>query len=345
MKRTVHCSMVLLFSLFLFVKTSAQLAYSMHTLEQGETLSALAKTYHTTVGDIMRMNGMNAQSQLHAGDKIKIPASGTTVARDASAAPSTVAQPAATPKTHVVAAGETLYHISQVYKVPVDKLIALNNLQDGSVKVGQTLMLTDNAISSPSATATPQKARTETVDNTAQAATPPAVKSTQQTEPVKQPATTNKETSIEETKPQPKKESAPPTVASPSQSSTSSSDDNTGQSPTDVAVTNAPKEGFFTTLYGQNKSTGNEQTETGSAMTFKSASGWADKKYYILMNNAPTGSIVKVKSGKNELYAKVLWSLGEMKENDGLHFRISTAAAAALGIADQKFDLKVSYYE
>ena len=80
-------------------------------------------------------------------------------------------------------------------------------------------------------------------------------------------------------------------------------------------------------------------------MTFKSASGWADKKYYILMNDAPTGSIVKIKSGKSELYAKVLWGLGEMKENDGLSFRISTATAAALGITDQKFDLKVSYYE
>ena len=66
-------------------------------------------------------------------------------------------------------------------------------------------------------------------------------------------------------------------------------------------------------------------------MTFKSASGWADKKYYILMNDVPTGSVVKIKNGKNELYAKVLWNLSEMKENDGLAFRISTAAAAALG--------------
>ena len=79
-------------------------------------------------------------------------------------------------------------------------------------------------------------------------------------------------------------------------------------------------------------------------MTFKSASGWADKKYYILMNDAPTGSIVKIRNGKNELFAKVLWNLGEMKENDGLSFRISTATAAALGITDQKFDLKVSYF-
>ncbi len=80
-------------------------------------------------------------------------------------------------------------------------------------------------------------------------------------------------------------------------------------------------------------------------MTFKSASGWADKKYYILMNDVPTGSIVKISNGKNELYAKVLWNLGDMKQNDGLSFRISTPAAAALGITDEKFDLKVSYYE
>ncbi len=142
-------------------------------------------------------------------------------------------------------------------------------------------------------------------------------------------------------------------LASPAASNTTSqltasayADNSNLYSTTYTAESNAPKEGFFTTLYGKDlQGQRSEQLKTGTAMTFKSASGWADKKYYILMNNAPTGSIVKIKNGKNELYAKVLWGLGEMKENEGLDFRISTAAAAALGITDQKFDLKVTYYE
>ena len=80
-------------------------------------------------------------------------------------------------------------------------------------------------------------------------------------------------------------------------------------------------------------------------MTFKSASGWADKKFYILMNDAPPGSIVKVRNGNNVVYAKVLWSLGTQKENEGLDFRISTASAAALNISDEKFNVAVTYFQ
>ncbi len=79
MKLSTHCYTALLLLGFGITTASAQSAYSMHILEAGETLSMLAKSYHTTVGDIMRMNGMNAQSQLQIGEKIKIPASTVVV--------------------------------------------------------------------------------------------------------------------------------------------------------------------------------------------------------------------------------------------------------------------------
>ena len=64
------------------------------------------------------------------------------------------------------------------------------------------------------------------------------------------------------------------------------------------------------------------------------------------MNNIPPGSIVKITTADNKsVYAKVLWSLGEMKENEGLNYRISSAAASVLGISDAKFNLTVSFYE
>jgi hypothetical protein len=80
-------------------------------------------------------------------------------------------------------------------------------------------------------------------------------------------------------------------------------------------------------------------------MTFKSASGWSNKKYYILMNNVPPGSIVKIFADNTVIYAKVLWSMSDIKENEGIDFRISTAAAAALGLSEAKFPLTVTYYE
>jgi hypothetical protein len=104
--------------------------------------------------------------------------------------------------------------------------------------------------------------------------------------------------------------------------------------------------GFFAKAFGRGVEGRTLQTLTGTSMTFRSISGWNDKKFYILMNDVPPGSIVKVSNGGSRyLYAKVLWNLGGIKENDGLDFRISNAAAAALGIADAKFPLIVTYYE
>ncbi len=46
--------------------------YTEHAMAAGETLSSIASKYETTVGDIMRLNGMNAESKLTLGQKIKI---------------------------------------------------------------------------------------------------------------------------------------------------------------------------------------------------------------------------------------------------------------------------------
>ncbi len=123
MKRVICGFLLLFFLFFISVKTNAQSAYSMHTIASGETLSVLAKTYHTTVGDIMRMNGMDSKSQLHDGDKIKIPAGGTVVVAQKPAPPASAPVKAqdTTAKTHVVEKGETLYRLSKEYNISVAK--------------------------------------------------------------------------------------------------------------------------------------------------------------------------------------------------------------------------------
>ena len=63
---------ILVFVLFVIQRADAQTNYINHTLKTGETLSALAKQFNTTVGDIMRANGMHADSKLVVGSTIKI---------------------------------------------------------------------------------------------------------------------------------------------------------------------------------------------------------------------------------------------------------------------------------
>lgn len=100
-------------------------------------------------------------------------------------------------------------------------------------------------------------------------------------------------------------------------------------------------ESFFAPLY----QIGNAQeiVRTGLSRTFQSESGWEDKKYFILMNEVDPGKVVKIQYGNKTIYAKVLWNLGLGKENEGLAYRISNAAAEVLGITDSEFALSVSF--
>ncbi len=86
---------------------------------------------------------------------------------------------------------------------------------------------------------------------------------------------------------------------------------------------------------------------TGTSGLFQSQSGWKNGKYYMQMNGLVPGTVVKVTYKNTSVFAKVLWNLSDTKENTGLQFRISDAAAAVLGIDvnAKTFDITVNYYE
>ncbi len=130
------------------------------------------------------------------------------------------------------------------------------------------------------------------------------------------------------------------------QENTSTKTDETKRSEQSKSETGNSAEGFFANLFDQNSSQKSLSTKSGEAATFKSTSGWQDKKYYVLMSNVAPGTILKIASSENKVvYAKVLGSMPEMKENDGLLLRISNAAASYLGIIDPKFPVQISYYQ
>lgn len=113
-----------------------------------------------------------------------------------------------------------------------------------------------------------------------------------------------------------------------------------------TSKTNTSIPGSFEDIYALQASKKSQDTKSGEAATFKSTSGWQDKKYYVLINDVKPGTILKITSLYNKvIYARVLGSMPEMKENKGLLLRISNAAASNLGIIDPKFPVHVSYYQ
>jgi hypothetical protein len=111
----------------------------------------------------------------------------------------------------------------------------------------------------------------------------------------------------------------------------------------------APKEGdegFFATLYAQQVNDQNKQFHSGDAATFKTISGWSDRKYYVLMNDVAPETIVRITAPNNRsICAKVLGPLQETKGGSGLMLRMSNSAASVLGITDPRFTVTVTYYE
>ena len=88
------------------------------------------------------------------------------------------------------------------------------------------------------------------------------------------------------------------------------------------------------------------KNETVASGIFKTASGWKDSKYYLLIDKVPAGTIVKVINPTNNkaVYAKVLGEMSGIRQNDGLSIRISNAAATTLNITEQdKFIVTVNY--
>ncbi len=103
--------------------------------------------------------------------------------------------------------------------------------------------------------------------------------------------------------------------------------------------------GIFETEYLNSNPSGAKKA--GKAATFKSESGWKDGRFYILCNQLKTGVVVRLMhadSGK-VIYAKVVGPLPNIKQNEGLDWRINTAAAAALGMVNENeaFPLEIQY--
>jgi len=101
-------------------------------------------------------------------------------------------------------------------------------------------------------------------------------------------------------------------------------------------------EGYFATLFSDQKKSASFQTLDGTASVFKSISGWQDKKFYILTNEIPVGTIVKITTTDfKTICAKVINALPDV--SNSIQYRLSDAAAAILGITNKTFQITVTY--
>ena len=107
----------------------------VYTIKTGDTLSAIAKKYDTTVEALMEANNISDATNIHAGTKLTIvqpPDYSLTMAYE----------------TYEVQQGDTLYTISGEYGLTIAELKKINDLTKDALSVGQQLRI-------PVGTATP----------------------------------------------------------------------------------------------------------------------------------------------------------------------------------------------
>ena len=101
-------------------------------------------------------------------------------------------------------------------------------------------------------------------------------------------------------------------------------------------------EGYFASFFSNQKKAATFQTLNGTAAVFKSMSGWKDNKFYILTNELPVGTIVRITTSDfKSICAKVINALPEV--GNAIQYRLNDAAAAILGVTNKTFQVSVTY--
>jgi LysM repeat protein len=319
MKKFVYSFLLLLFSvpsLFaqkgdLVAKSSDKGLYLEHKVAPRESFFAVGRTYNVSPKYLASYNKLDINKGLFIDQKLRIPLTDTNFTQQGNSG---------TPVYYKSGDKEGLSTVSEKHQnVSTANLRMWNNLSGDNIKEGTKLIigfLQSKAL--PSVTINNKPVQEEPVVKTEEK---PVVK--------------------EEEKPVVKEE-VKPIVEQPVVKEEAK--------PIEEKVEEKPlfsEQGFFKNHFDQQIRTSPvTKTETVASGIFKTLSGWQDGKYYVLVDNVPAGTIVKVINPTNNkaIYAKVLGEMSGIRQNEGLTIRISNAAAAILDITEQdKFIVKVNY--
>lgn len=116
-----------------------QPAYVYHRVRRGQTLSTIARRYHTSVRAIMRANNMRRSHYIRAGKRLKIPQRGYTASRHTTTTTETATIPAS--GKHYVRKGDSLWIIAKRYGTTVQQISKVNRLSSNRLYIGQPLII------------------------------------------------------------------------------------------------------------------------------------------------------------------------------------------------------------
>ncbi|HDL7645674.1 TPA: N-acetylmuramoyl-L-alanine amidase AmiB [Yersinia enterocolitica] len=112
----------------------------IHKVQRGETLSGIASQYGVSMA-VLRQHNTLKNDVVWVGQRLKVPASGATVAAAAPKAVAKAKQSKSQPVKHQVKRGDTLSAIAARYGVSMSEIERANKIKSGNVQLGQTLTI------------------------------------------------------------------------------------------------------------------------------------------------------------------------------------------------------------
>lgn len=113
-----------------------------HTVQKGDTLLHIARTYSTSVPEIKSLNNLKSDT-IYVNQKLTV----TGVPKTTVPSTPKVEQPVSTPavNTYTIVKGDTLSTIADKHKLSVANIKAWNNLTSDTIYPGQKLIVTNEA--------------------------------------------------------------------------------------------------------------------------------------------------------------------------------------------------------
>ena len=112
-------------------------AYVKHRVRPGESLSAIAMRYRTSVRSIARANNIYKHNFIVAGQTLKIPQRGRITYRSEIQPP----KPSPRPSEYIVRSGDSLWILAKRYGTTAKEIQELNGLTTTRLHIGQTLKI------------------------------------------------------------------------------------------------------------------------------------------------------------------------------------------------------------
>ncbi len=107
-----------------------------YTVKNGDNLWEISKKFNVSIDDIKKVNNLK-NKKIKVGMKLEIPDSPSKKLNNKNQAKNQ----AMTTKYHTVKKGENLFRIANKYKISVDELKRLNNMNNNTLTIGQKLIV------------------------------------------------------------------------------------------------------------------------------------------------------------------------------------------------------------